>query len=88
MVADFAVIPDEVAFAVCQRDHRDMYDDCIKRVQWIMGWMPRDATIWMAAKNPMLGGISPVSMIAHGRGQRLSNFIGEAELVSTGEREW
>jgi hypothetical protein len=86
--SDFAVIPDELAFEVCQREHRDMYDECIKRVQWIMGWMPSKATEWMAAKNPMLGGVSPVSMIVHGRGIRLDRFIAESEAVQTGARKW
>ena len=85
---DFSVMPDETAFRVCQDEHREMYDDCIKRVQWIMGWMPSKATVWMTTKNPMLGGVSPVNMIALGRGERLSNFIAEAEMVSTGQREW
>jgi len=88
LFGDFAVMPDDIAFQVVQREHRDMYDDCVKRVQWIMGWMPREATVWMTTKNPMLGGVSPVSMIAHNRGERLTNFILEAEMVVDGKREW
>ena len=88
MTTDFAVMPDETAFEVVQREHRDLYDDFVKRVQWIMGWMPREATVWMTTKNPMLGGVSPVSMIAHGRGERLCNFITEAEMVVDGKRKW
>ena len=85
---DFAVIPDHRAFEVCQRQHRVLYDNCVKKVQWIMGWEPREATVWMTTKNPMLGNVSPVGMIAHGRGERLMRFVLEAESVVDGKREW
>jgi len=85
---DFTVMNDETAFTVCQKEHRDDYDEFLRRVQSIMAWTPRQATEWMTTQNPLLGGVSPVNMIAHGRASRLDMFITEAEAVVAGVREW
>lgn len=34
---------------------------------------------WMITKNPLLGDVAPVTMIANGRAHRLEKFIKEAE---------
>jgi len=86
--SDFSVIPDDAAFTICQQEHREEYDEFVRRVGSLMAWMPRQATVWMTTHNPMLGGVSPVSMIAHGRAARLDMFITEAEAVVAGTREW
>jgi hypothetical protein len=86
--SDFSIIPDDIAFTVCQKEYRDDYDEFVRRVSSLMAWMPRKTTEWMVTHNPMLGGVSPVSMIAHGRGARLDMFITEAEAVAAGTREW
>lgn len=87
-ITEFSVMPDETAFRVCQQEHREVYDLFVQRVQALMDWKASKATLWMAEHNPMLGGVSPVSMIAQGRATRLDRFIQEAEAVKTGAREW
>ena len=80
---DFTVMPDETAFTICQKLYRDEYDACTRRISMIMGWAPSKATTWMTTKNPLLGNVTPVSIIAHGHAQRLDKFITEAEKIPT-----
>lgn len=81
-------MPDEAAWQVCQQEHREVYDSLTHRVALLMSWPMSKATRWMVEKNPMLGGVSPVHMIAHGRIDRLKRFIQESESLNRGEREW
>jgi hypothetical protein len=85
---DFTVMPNDTAFTLCQKEYRTDYDEFVRRVWSLMEWTPRQATEWMVTDNPMLGGVSPVAMIAQGRGARLDMFIAEAEAVVAGTREW
>jgi len=77
--SEFTVMSDETAFRVCQQEHRKVFDLFVQRIATLMDWAPSVATLWMTEINPMLGGVSPVSMIAHGRATRLEKFIREAE---------
>ncbi len=84
----FTVMPDETAWAVCQQEHRAVYDMLTKRVADLMSWPMSKATKWMTEPNPMLGTVSPVHMLATGREARLEMFILEAECVNSGTRDW
>jgi len=78
----FSVIPIGADFQVVMHSYRRAYDYLVKRVAAILG-TESTARTWMITKNPMLGEITPVSMIAHGRSDRLDKFISECEKINT-----
>lgn len=53
-----------------------------ERIRKMTGWQTMKCLIWMNAKNPLLGMVSPTDMIAMGRIDRLERFIGEAEEMN------
>ena len=82
MVDDFSVIPSGRDFQVVMLSYRRAYDYLTERVATILGDNTK-ARLWMITENPMLGGVTPVSMIAHGRSERLEKFITECEEINT-----
>lgn len=51
------------------------YDTLRNLVMDHMKWDIKKADQWMALKNPLLGGISPLWMIVRGRGHKVKSFI-------------
>lgn len=87
---DFSVIPLGIEWEVVKHSYRRAYDELLKKVEKIFtqGDKPTIeeltlARAWMITENPMLGGVTPVSMIAHGRSERLDKFITECEEINT-----
>jgi hypothetical protein len=79
MTEKFGVLPNGRDFEIVQNEYRDSYDEFVRRICSIMAWSPREATVWMTTNNPLLGGTSPVSMMARDRLVRLDAFIIDAE---------
>lgn len=48
-------------------------------VQRLTGWRDEKVRFWMEQANPLLGMVTPIWMIQHGKGDRLAKFIAEAE---------
>ncbi len=79
--SEFSVIPTGTDFQIVMQSARRAYDDITERVATLLG-DKTTARVWMITANPMMGGVTPVSMIAHGREHRLSKFITECENIS------
>jgi hypothetical protein len=63
---------------VVMHSYRRAYDYLLQRVEKILN-DPNKARVWMQIKNPMLGDVTPISMIAHGRSNRLDKFVTACE---------
>jgi hypothetical protein len=77
----FSVIPIGTDMQVVEHSYRRAYDYILQRVEDLLGDRHK-AELWMCESNPLLGNVSPVSMIAHGRSDRLGSFISECEKIS------
>jgi len=52
------------------------------RVQALMHWDKTQAEAWMETNNPLLGGLSPETMVYLGSAKRLQRFIDQAEAAN------
>jgi hypothetical protein len=46
-----------------------------KLIQDHMKWTQEKADLWMRVKNPLLGGVEPMTLISLGRGHKLRAFV-------------
>ena len=67
---------------IAMHEHKYQYQWCLKRVTQLLGTKSK-AYMWMITKNPLLGEVAPVTMIANGRWHRLEYFIKGAENATT-----
>lgn len=62
----------------------DLFLKCESLVSEFFHGDPRKAAVWWNAKNPSIGGVAPIEMVAAGRAQKLFKFISK----SLEENEW
>lgn len=75
---DFSILPRPTDMEVVIHEHRQVYDALLRRVEKLLG-DPNKARLWFQIKNPSLGDVQPMAMIALGKAHRLDKFIEEAE---------
>lgn len=61
-----------------------MKTQIIRRVMDHMGWLKDKAETWYNLANPLLGGVSPRTLVELDQGHKVINFINGASLVNTG----
>jgi hypothetical protein len=62
---------------------RDIPDDIWCQVGYIFSYDLDKVRLWFSTANPLLGGVSPMWMLEHGREEKLRRFID----LSVGENE-
>lgn len=63
-------------------DHAEMEKDAqriYKRVERLTGWRDEKIRFWLDQQNPLLGMVTPIWLIQHGRVQVLDRFIDRAQ---------
>jgi hypothetical protein len=60
----------------------DYYADAYDMVVAFFHGDDEKATIWMEARNPLLGGMTPTEMVRIGQGEKLLEFIRGATAAS------
>jgi hypothetical protein len=64
-----------------QNPEEILFDECVKKVEKIMGWERWKAVLWMTTENPHFG-TAPSRLITMGRGHKVVQFINTAALLT------